>query len=89
MSLFCIISKCASLQQYDLTSYELLEVQASTSTPVHVHGHECTLVGTSVISYGGNSISGQLSNQMWKYDLISRSWSRVLEKNPGPLARKG
>ncbi|XP_071944372.1 F-box only protein 42-like [Antedon mediterranea] len=54
-------------------------------TPVTArHSHSACYVDGSMYIFGGSSVSETTFNDIWKLDLTSRKWSRVIASGSGP-----
>ena len=61
----------------------------TASAPEPRINHSQVTVGTSIVIYGGVDKNGNCYDDIWKFDLISNSWKKILVNGEIPKARQG
>lgn len=70
-----------------MSNDELEGIQTQYTTPPALYGHKCSMIGGEIAVFGGMLLGDQLSNQFWLYNVQSRSWRTISQRNSGPSAR--
>lgn len=52
-----------------------ISASRNTTKPDPRYGHAACIIGNSFVLYGGKLANGNLSNELWLYNILTREWS--------------